>query len=168
MNNQKYYIGHGQYGDTVSGFLHKYFEKEFENNKLLQGEPKDESTIYNNLKNSNYSFIQHVFENAEKELKKAGIDANFSGSTCVMLFQVKDKLICANVGDSRCIMCTKSKSTALSIDQKPNDPKEMERIQRRGGEVSQFVEDGQASGPFRVWMKGYFNNNKYFIIFSIL
>ena len=81
------------------------------------------------------------------------MDANFSGTTCVMLFQVGSKLICANVGDSRCIMVTDSEIVPLSEDQKPNNPGEMERIVKAGGEVSQYEEDGIKSGPFRVWKK---------------
>ena len=42
----------------------------------------------------------------------------------------------------------------LSIDQKPNDPEEKKRIESQNGEVDQYEEDGEKSGPFRVWAKG--------------
>ena len=70
------------------------------------------------------------------------------------MFQIGSKLLCANVGDSRCILVTDKEIIPLSIDQKPNDEKEQKRILKLGGEVSQYEEDGIKSGPFRVWKKG--------------
>ena len=76
-----------------------------------------------------------------------------------MVFQIGEKIICANVGDSRAII-VKGKNNGqldikpLSIDQKPDDPEESKRIIENGGEISQFEEDGEKSGPFRVWKKG--------------
>ena len=46
------------------------------------------------------------------------------------------------------------KAIPLSIDQKPDDPEESKRIKENGGEISQYEEDGEKSGPFRVWKKG--------------
>jgi serine/threonine protein phosphatase PrpC len=75
-----------------------------------------------------------------------------------MVFQVGEKILCANVGDSRAIMVKENnkvnKIIPLSIDQKPDDPEESKRIIENGGEISQFEEDGEKSGPFRVWKKG--------------
>ena len=73
-----------------------------------------------------------------------------------MVFQIGERLICANVGDSRAIIVkgTNYDVTPLSIDQKPDDPIESQRIIENGGEISQFEEDGEKSGPFRVWKKG--------------
>ena len=71
-----------------------------------------------------------------------------------MVFQVGEKLICANVGDSRAILVRGNDIIPLSIDQKPDDPEESKRIVQNGGEISQFEEDGEKSGPFRVWKKG--------------
>ena len=73
-----------------------------------------------------------------------------------MVFQIRERLICANVGDSRAIIDKgiNNDVTPLSIDQKPDDPIESQRIIENGGEISQFEEDGEKSGPFRVWKKG--------------
>ena len=73
-----------------------------------------------------------------------------------MVFQIGERLICANVGDSRAIIVKgiNNDVTPLSIDQKPDDPIESQRIIENGGEISQFEEDGEKSGPFRVWKKG--------------
>ena len=57
-------------------------------------------------------------------------------------------------GDSRAIMVKENNVIIpLSIDQKPDDPEERKRIEENGGEISQYEEDGEKSGPFRVWKK---------------
>ena len=43
-----------------------------------------------------------------------------------MVFQVGERLICANVGDSRAILVKGNNIIPLSIDQKPDDPEEKE------------------------------------------
>jgi serine/threonine protein phosphatase PrpC len=70
------------------------------------------------------------------------IDSNFSGSTSVSVFLNENKIYCANVGDSRAILarCKNSQwqALALSRDQKPDDPTEMQRILKCGGRVEAF------------------------------
>ena len=55
-----------------------------------------------------------------------------------MVFQIGERLICANVGDSRAIIVKgiNNDVTPLSIDQKPDDPIESQRIIENGGEIS--------------------------------
>ena len=60
----------------------------------------------------------------------------------------------SGIDDSRAIMVKGDKAIPLSIDQKPDDPEESKRIKENGGEISQYEEDGEKSGPFRVWQKG--------------
>ena len=145
--------GHGLNGHLVSQFCTKYFTSYFAKHKKLN-QLTDEESVYNTLKKNNYEVIKKAFHKAEKEISKSDIDANFSGTTCVMTFQLGKKLITANVGDSRGIIIKGDKFIPLSIDQKPNDENEMKRIIKNGGEVSQYEEDGIKSGPFRVWKKG--------------
>ena len=118
---------------------------------------KSEDEVYCRLKKNDYDIIKKVFRHAEKDISISLIDAEYSGSTCVMIFQIGDKIICANVGDSRAIMVKGEKGKhiiPLSIDQKPTDPEEKKRIESSGGEISQYEEDGEKSGPYRVWAKG--------------
>ena len=75
------------------------------------------------------------------------------------VFQIGEKLICANIGDSRAINVKGNSSNELdikplSIGQKPDDPEESKGIIENGGEIAQFEEDGEKSGPFTVWKKG--------------
>jgi protein phosphatase 1L len=60
----------------------------------------------------------------------------FCGTTAnIVLVDLTNKLIiCANVGDSRAVMCdSKGNAFALSADHKPNNPEEMSRIRENGG-----------------------------------
>ena len=148
--------GHGVNGHLVSRFVTKYFTSFFKNNKKMNASNSTEEAVCYRLKKNNYDIVKKLFRHAERDIEKnSDIDANFSGTTCVMVFQVGEKLICANVGDSRAILVKgNNEIIPLSIDQKPNDPEESKRIVENGGEISQFEEDGEKSGPFRVWKKG--------------
>ena len=148
--------GHGVNGHLVSRFVTKYFTSFFKNNKKMNSSNSNEDAICYRLKKNNYDILKRAFRHAERDIEKnSDIDANFSGTTCVMVFQIGEKIICANVGDSRAIMVKGNDNiTPLSIDQKPDDPEESKRIIENGGEISQFEEDGEKSGPFRVWKKG--------------
>ena len=145
--------GHGMNGHLVSRFVTKYFTAFFKKNKKMTA-LKNEDEIYERLKKNNGNILQKAFKHAERDIKKSEVDANFSGTTCVMVLQTGDKLFCSNIGDSRAILVKEDGIFELSIDQKPNDPEEMKRIEAAGGEVSQFEEDGEKSGPYRVWKKG--------------
>ena len=147
--------GHGVNGHLVSRFTTKYFTSFFKNNKKMNSSNEDENAVFYRLKKNEYDILKRAFRHAERDIgKNSDIDANFSGTTCVMVFQIGEKLICANVGDSRAIIVKGNKVIPLSIDQKPDDPEESKRIIENGGEISQFEEDGEKSGPFRVWKKG--------------
>ena len=147
--------GHGVNGHLVSRFVTKYFTSFFKNNKKMNSN-KNEDEVYYRLKKNDSDILTRAFRHAERDIEKnSDIDANFSGTTCVMVLQVGEKILCANVGDSRAIMVKENnKIIPLSIDQKPDDPEESKRIVENGGEISQFEEDGEKSGPFRVWKKG--------------
>jgi protein phosphatase 1L len=66
--------------------------------------------------------------------------ALFCGSTCcIVVVDIDNKqIVCANVGDSRAIMCDiKGNAVELSKDHKPNNPEELRRIKENGGNVTQ-------------------------------
>lgn len=54
-----------------------------------------------------------------------------------------NELYVANAGDSRCIICREDKAIDMSIDHKPEDVPELERITKAGGKVSN---DGRING----------------------
>lgn len=78
----------------------------------------------------------------------------------------KDDLFCANVGDSRALAlkiprsifraCLKPKDIELeqiTVDHKPADEKERERIESRNGQVKPIFKGNQYVGVDRVWIK---------------
>jgi serine/threonine protein phosphatase PrpC len=111
--------GHGVSGHHVSNFIKNYLIKFFDNQKIYSTSNKainfrknladkliNEQQIYEKLKEKNFELIRSTFKNCENDLKNEKFDINLSGSTCVLVFLVGSKVICANVGDSRAIMYT--------------------------------------------------------------
>ncbi|KAE8039131.1 hypothetical protein FH972_011573 [Carpinus fangiana] len=67
------------------------------------------------------------------ELQSPECDA--VGSTAVVAIVTSDKIIVANCGDSRAVLCRNGKPVPLSSDHKPDRPDELKRIQAAGGRV---------------------------------
>jgi len=65
------------------------------------------------------------------------------GCTANILLYVKNELICANAGDSRCVVAEGGKAIPLSEDHKPGQKKELERILAAGSTVN---EEGRIDG----------------------
>ena len=60
-----------------------------------------------------------------------------AGCTAVVVLIVDDMLYCANAGDSRALICSSGNHPiAMSIDHKPDDLEEYNRITKAGGTVS--------------------------------
>lgn len=84
--------------------------------------------------------LQNLLKEEAKEdqnMEEKGCTAN------VILYVPEDSqaqqsamLYCANAGDSRSVMGSLGKATALSFDHKPTNPTERTRIQRAGGFVN--------------------------------
>ena len=103
---------------------------------------------------------------ADIQIQNQSFDPSRSGTTCIIIFQLQEHIICANTGDSRAIIVFdpsddnlfKSKVYPLSYDCKPELPNEKKRIIENGGVVEKAYysedEDGENSGPYRVWAKG--------------
>ena len=61
-----------------------------------------------------------------------------SGSTAVAALICGDKLIVANTGDSRCVLCRGGEAVAMSEDHQPELEAERARVERAGGFVSEY------------------------------
>jgi len=62
----------------------------------------------------------------------------FAGATSCVALITPDRIICANAGDSRCVLSTTGDTAVdLSIDHKPDLPVEKSRIEKAG----MFVEE---------------------------
>ncbi|CAH8306319.1 unnamed protein product [Eruca vesicaria subsp. sativa] len=71
--------------------------------------------------------------NCRCELEK--LESNTVGSTAVVSILTPEKIIVANCGDSRAVLCRNGKAIPLSSDHKPDRPDELDRIQAAGGRV---------------------------------
>lgn len=168
--------GHGANGHLVSGYIkqaaEEYFNKEetyFPSTKKPRL-PLTGANILHKLLLHDYALIKNFYHKMNNELINEKFDVHYSGSTCVIVFQVNNKLICANAGDSRAIMIKDSfgykekkgsdpfaffETDNLSRDHKPESPEEKDRIEKMGGVVDQSKnKEGIKEGPFRVWVKG--------------
>ncbi|XP_051196447.2 probable protein phosphatase 2C 37 [Lolium perenne] len=67
------------------------------------------------------------------------------GSTAVVALLVRDRLIVANCGDSRAVLSRGLDAVPLSVDQKPDRPDEMARIEAAGGRVL-FIDGPRVRG----------------------
>ena len=121
-----------------------------------------------------FSFIKNRFNeisrNLKESIKKADndllkskhlYDTEKSGSTLCLSLLSNKNLICANVGDSRAILCSCNdknewKASQLTKDHKPMDKEEYRRIINAGGNVSRMInveKNDEEVGPYRVWGK---------------
>ena len=66
-----------------------------------------------------------------------------SGCTAVVAILKGDHLVVANAGDSRCVVARDRNAIDMSIDHKPEDDIERERIAKAGGKVTR---DGRVNG----------------------
>ena len=164
--------GHGSNGHLVSNFIKENIVKYFNDITFYfkKIKPKEKATIIypenildlilKKLIKNDYQKIKDFYKEVDEMLssKEVLFDSNFSGSTCIIIFQVGNNLISCNVGDSRALLIKENKEIIeLSHDQKPDDENEKKRIEEMGGIVSQcndLYDDGKEGGPFRIWMKG--------------
>eukprot|EP00347_Sterkiella_histriomuscorum_P005738 403355459 len=137
-----------------------------------------QSYLVSSDKNKRTAVLTEGFLKTSFDIRRRSFDCNYSGSTVVTVMVTGNKLICANVGDSRAILGSlKSKTiqlkpnetlaqansheqnkvwvaTPLSRDHKPDMKDEKERIIQCNGRVDTFREpNGDPIGPARVWLK---------------
>ncbi|KAJ3694645.1 hypothetical protein LUZ60_000022 [Juncus effusus] len=106
-----------------------------------------------------YLPIKRAFEKAsklmDKELKlHPSIDCICSGCTAVTILKQGQDLIIGNIGDSRAVLATKDKNNRLipmqlTVDLKPNLPREEERIRKCKGRVFALQDEPDVA---RVWL----------------
>lgn len=65
-----------------------------------------------------------------------------AGATSCVALITSDSIICANAGDSRCVLSEKAKTIEMSEDHKPDLPTEKLRIEQAG----YFVEEQRVNG----------------------
>ncbi|PKA61294.1 putative protein phosphatase 2C 33 [Apostasia shenzhenica] len=103
------------------------------------------------------SFLK-ASEVMDKELKlHPNIDCFCSGTTAVTLVKQGRNLVIGNIGDSRAVLGTRDNNNCLiavqlTVDLKPNLPKEAERIRRCRGRVFALKDEPEVA---RVWLPNH-------------
>lgn len=96
-------------------------------------------------------------EGVENSLKKAFISADLaladdgsvsssSGTTAITAMVFGRRLMVANAGDCRAVLCRKGEAIDMSQDHRPIYPEEQQRVQELGG----FIDDGYLNGVLSV------------------
>jgi len=138
--------GHGAYGDPISEYVKKIFEKSLTQHPAFASDVK--------------RAITEVILDIELELfsGKLGINCEYSGSTFNMIIIRGYHITVANVGDSRCTLVTRGArkgefiGVPLSVDHKPEHEDEKCRIIESGGRVFPVKYPDGHVGPERVWL----------------
>jgi len=165
--NYSYYgvcDGHGPSGHFVSDFIKSniaFIVYKQLKSLLLQNQDNIGNLV--EADDSNIDFPQ-LFKDCfllmdTKLNENKSIDIELSGTTCVSLLFCENRIISANVGDSRAIKgyFNSRKNLwdyiALSRDHKPSDKSEAERIKKNKGIIHPYIDDeGNYAGPERVWI----------------
>jgi protein phosphatase 1L len=123
--------GHG--GSRVS----KYLKTNLPDFFLI----KLKSNVYKNKKDF-INYINEIYNFLQNNLKMKHPKAvEYCGSTACVALNCLDEnkkniLWLINVGDSRAVLCNKlSKAIQLTVDHKPNEPNEKNRIEQLGGKI---------------------------------
>lgn len=123
-------------------------EAEGEDTEGLAGKAPDMLTAWKE------SFLK-AFKVMDKELRfHPTIDCFCSGTTAVTLLKQGEDLVMGNVGDSRAVLATRDDDSSLiavqlTVDLKPNLPKEAERIKQFKGRVFALQDEPDVA---RVWL----------------
>lgn len=130
---------------------------------LMNEEPKNSND--HDSKDKSIDFFQTLkesflkaFKVMDKELKlHPNIDCFCSGTTAVTLVKQGQDLVIGNVGDSRAVLGTKNEDDSLiavqlTVDLKPNLPREAERIRKCKGRVFAMQNEPEVT---RVWLPNY-------------
>ncbi|KAJ4762372.1 hypothetical protein LUZ62_072747 [Rhynchospora pubera] len=103
------------------------------------------------------SFLK-AFKVMDKDLRLHGnVDCFFSGTTAVTIVKQGKDLVIGNLGDSRAILGTRDSNNRLmpvqlTVDLKPNVPREAERIRKCKGRVFALRDEPEVA---RVWLPNY-------------
>ncbi|KAJ8559514.1 hypothetical protein K7X08_003572 [Anisodus acutangulus] len=130
------YDGHGcsHVATKCKERLHELVKEELENNEGNEEWEHAMDRSFNRMEKEVIAWNKTVTRaTCRCEMQTPECDA--VGSTAVVAVVTPNKIIVANCGDSRAILCRNGKAIPLSNDQKPDRPDELNRIQEAGGRV---------------------------------
>lgn len=134
----------GHNGIEVALYCSKYLpdyilsNKKYQNGDIVDG-LKEAFLLLDNsilLKESIEELVEiRQKKHPELPLNSPGIT---SGCTAVVCLLKKGTFYCASIGDSRCVLCRNEQAFPLSLDNKPDEAGEQQRIIGAGGVVVQL------------------------------
>lgn len=146
--------GHGPYGGFLATFVARYIPSRMAERL---GSNANEDAICEAFK----VVCAEAHDAIMNSSPGSELDAYVSGTTACMAVLSGSKIVMANVGDSRGVLGYRDSSTGmvkahrLTIDDKPEHPAEISRIEAAGGAVRQFKNDkGEPYGSYRVFRRG--------------
>ncbi|KAI8476402.1 MAG: phosphatase 2C-like domain-containing protein [Monoraphidium minutum] len=155
--------GHGSHGKDAAAYsrqvlpalLDGELRKFFARNSAAAEPPAADTT-----KGAVEVLITEVFGETEKSLTRAGVNLASSGTTASVVYQLGSRLWVASAGDSRVILCQRTRSGGkwrsqpLTIDHRPRRPSERERVEAAGARVQpKRLPSGRLVGEPRLWLQ---------------
>lgn len=132
--------GHGVHGNEISNYLHIVLPN------LILNHPSFPSEIDSVLRESFFKCNTYLHQYCES----IQINTELSGSTCTIIIIHNSILYICNIGDSKAIISdNKGQAYKLTVDHKPSNPIEMERITKSGGEVKKLENES----AYRIFIK---------------
>jgi serine/threonine protein phosphatase PrpC len=99
------------HGHFVSGATKQFLEDYYNNGFMYSSKYLDyKDKVLEILRDNNYQLIKESFSDCEELLSESQFEVNFSGTTCVILLIIGQKIIVANAGDSRAVMVFENQS----------------------------------------------------------
>ncbi|XP_074311112.1 putative protein phosphatase 2C 39 [Silene latifolia] len=151
-----YHTAEGKAGHSMEDFVFAEF-KEVEGNELglfaiFDGHVSHEvpdylrTNLFNNILkepdfwNETEKAIRRAYQMTDETILKKSAVLGKGGSTAVTAILINcEKLVVANVGDSRAVICRNGKAKQLSIDHEPDS--ERKDVEKRGGFVTKLPGD---------------------------
>ncbi|KRX07656.1 Ubiquitin-conjugating enzyme/RWD-like protein [Pseudocohnilembus persalinus] len=132
--------GHG--GSEVAQFCKKNFVNELRKNKNFASSKFKEALSETFLKMDELLIQNQKKQNQSNQFQ----DTVTGGCTACVVMITRDKIYCANAGDSRAVLSQSGVAIPLSQDHKPDNPKEKQRIEKAGGNIW----DGRVNGNINI------------------
>jgi serine/threonine protein phosphatase PrpC len=131
--------GHGEQGDLVAQFLRDKLTEQLICHPHFSSDLQ--LALKETIKSAERLLLQRYYRNC-----------SFSGSTMALCAIRDSKIVTANIGDSRVVLCSNGVASALTTDHKADLPEERRRITSAGGRVIVRTYDDGYSGPARVYL----------------
>lgn len=141
------YDGHGEKGKEASNFVEREIKRLVSDNKRTI----KKLTQQQNSRESISKLFIELYKKIQNSMKKSEGFYEYSGSCAVSALIVDKACYVINLGDSRAVIGGKLIDNIfayqMSVDHKPDEKEESDRIKKQGGEVK--VPDN--GGPKRVY-----------------